>query len=98
MTFIQLIDFESDRETELEALIDSWRGQTEGQRFTANSITSRDRDRPDHYVVIVEFDSFEQAMKNSNLPETQQFAAKMAELCKGAPRFTNLDEIRRDKA
>lgn len=98
MTFIQVIDYQTDRGSEIEALLDEWRDSTEGRRSTANSVTSRDREHPDHYVTIVEFPSYEEAMENSSLPETQQFASRMAALCTGAPQFVNLDEIRRDKA
>ena len=98
MTFIQVIDYETDRGEEIEALLEEWRTATEGRRSTALSVTSRDRDRPDHYLTIVEFPSYEAAMENSNLPETGAFAAGMAKLCKSEPKFVNLDEIRRDEA
>lgn len=98
MAFIQVIDFESERGEELQRVMDEWREATEGRRSTATTITCQDRERPDHYVTIVEFPSYEQAMENSNLPETQDFSARMAALCKGEPRFVNLDEIRRDKS
>ena len=98
MTFIQLIQYESDRGSEIEALLDEWRGSTEGRRSTASSITCQDREHPGSYVTIVEFPSYEAATENNNLPETQKFSARMSELCKGTPRFVNLDEIRRDKA
>lgn len=97
MTFIQVIDYESDRGEEIEALLDEWRADTEGRRSTGLSISGRDRDRPDHYLTIVEFPSYEVAMENSALPETGAFAARMAELCKGEPVFVNLDQIRRDE-
>jgi quinol monooxygenase YgiN len=97
MAFIQVIDFESDRGDELQRLMDEWRDATEGRRSTISVSTYQDRDRRDHYVTIVEFPSYEQAMENSSLPETQGFSARMAALCKGDPRFVNLDEIRRDK-
>ncbi|MDQ6850285.1 MAG: hypothetical protein M3070_10040 [Actinomycetota bacterium] len=98
MTFIQVIDYTTDRGEEIERVLDQWREATDGRRSTASAITCRDRDRPDHYVTIVEFSSFEQAMETSKMPETQQFANRMTELCKGEPQFLNLDEIRRDKA
>lgn len=98
MTFIQIIDYATDRGSEIEALLDEWRDATEGRRSTASSITCRDRDRSDHYVTIVEFPDYDVAMTNSALPETQRFAERMAALCKGQPTFVNLDEIRRDKA
>ena len=98
MTFIQVIDYESDRSEEIEALFDEWRAATEGRRSTSLSISCRDRDRPDHYLTIVEFPSYEVAMENSNLPETGAFAERMTALCKGEPKFVNLDEIRRDES
>ena len=97
-TFIQLIDYSTTRGAEIEALLDEWRDSTEGRRGTASSITCRDREQSDHYVTIVEFPSYEDAMRNNELPETKQFAARMLELCEGDPIFVNLDEIRRDKA
>ena len=98
MTFIQVIDYKTDRGTELERVMDEWRDATEGRRSTVTAITCRDRARPDHYVTIVEFPSYEEAMRNNDLPETQEFSARMAALCKGQPSFLDLDEIRRDKA
>lgn len=98
MTFIQVIDYTTDRGEEIERVLDEWRAATEGRRSTASAISCRDRDRPDHYLTIVEFPSFEQAMENSKMPETQQLANRMAELCNGEPKFLNLDEIRRDRA
>ena len=50
-------------ETRVEA---DWRVSTEG----GHVVTCRDRDRPDHYMTIVEFASYEVAMENSDLPET----------------------------
>ena len=98
MTFIQLIEFESDRDSDIEALVDEWRDATEGRRSTASAVVCRDREHSDRYVTIVEFPSYEAAMENSELPETQRMSARMAQLCKSAPRFVNLDEIRRDKS
>ena len=99
MAFIQVIDFESERGEDLQRVMDAWRNATEGRRrSTLTVITCQDRERPDHYVTIVEFPSYEQAMENSNLPETRDFSARMTALCKGEPRFVNLDEIRRDKS
>lgn len=97
MSFIQVIEFESDRGDELKALLDEWRQSTEGQRTTIVGSTGRDRDRPDHYMTIVEFSSYEEAMANSDLPETGQFAERMMALCKSEPRFVNLDVIMRDE-
>ncbi len=97
-TFIQVIDYRTSKGAEIEALMDEWRDSTEGRRSTANAVTCRDREQDGHYVTIVEFPSYEAAMRNNELPETQSFAARMRALCDGEPRFLNLDEVRRDKA
>ena len=43
------------------------------------------------YVQIVEFPSYEDAMSNSNLPETAAFAERLGKLCDGPMEFRNLD-------
>ena len=42
---------------------------------------------------IVEFPSYEEAMENSNRPETAAYAEKMMALCEGEVTFRNLDVI-----
>jgi hypothetical protein len=46
-------------------------------------------------VQIVEFPSYEEASANSELPETAEVAARLAELCDGPPTFRNLDVARK---
>ena len=50
-----------------------------------------------YYVQIVEFPSYEEAMANSELPETGEFAAKLATLCDAPPTFRNLDVTREEQ-
>ena len=52
-----------------------------------------DRDKPGRYFTIVEFDSFEDAAKNNDLPEVQEMAGKQMEIAKGEPTFYNLDVL-----
>ena len=52
-----------------------------------------DQDRPGHYYTVVEFDSYDAAMKNSARPETSEFATRMAALCDGPPTFRSLNLI-----
>ena len=92
--FIQIIEYSTDRPNEVDALMDEWVAATEGKRTVTHDLHTRDRDRPGTYVDIVEFPSYEQAMRNSSLPETQRVAAKMRELCDSDPRFLNLDVLR----
>jgi hypothetical protein len=92
--FIQIIEFQTSKFDEVKALGDQFRQQRMASgdgSAPRRAYFTADRDRQGHYVNIVEFDSYEAAMENSNRPETSQFAAKMAELCDGQPRFYNLD-------
>jgi hypothetical protein len=94
--FVQLMEFTSNREEEIEDLENRWEEQTEGKRTANRSVIVRDRNRPDHYYAIVEFPSYEEAMRNSELPETQQFAQRMAALCQGDIRYVDTDVVRDD--
>lgn len=97
MAFIQIIEFTSSRFDEMEALMDDWLKQTEGKRKSSRGTITKDRDRPNTYVQVVEFPSYEVAMENSNMPETVAFAEQMGKLCDGPPKFLNLDVVRTDE-
>ena len=94
MKFIQIIEFSTSRADELDAMLDEWLDKTQGKRTATRGVEARDRDRPNTYVQIIEFPSFEDAMANSELPETAEVAARLAELCDGPPTFRNLDVAR----
>ena len=94
MKFIQIIEFTTSRADELDAMLDEWLEKTQGKRTATRGVEARDRDRPNTYVQIIEFPSFEDAMANSELPETAEVAARLAELCDGPPTFRNLDVAR----
>ena len=94
--FVQIIEFQTSRIEEVEALGRPSRTEgTTAPTFRRISATA-DRDRPGTYFTIVEFDSYESAMENSNRPETSDFAAKMAALCDGPPVFRNLEVMWED--
>ena len=97
MAFVQIIEVKTTRMSEIQKIMDEWMAATEGKRKAQRSMLTKDRDRPDTYVQIVEFPSYEAAMANSQLPETSHFAGKLAELCDGAPSFRNLDLQRVDE-
>jgi hypothetical protein len=79
------------RPDDVEALVDEWRASTDGNRTARRGTFTQDRDRPNTYVQIVEFPSYEDAMANSDLPETAGFAGRLAGLCDGPMAFRNLD-------
>lgn len=92
MTFIQLVDAHSDRFDEIRALAAQY--DENGDRGTVRrSIVTRDRQDERRFVVVVFFDSYESAMENSNRPETNEFAEKMAALVDGPPTFHDLDVV-----
>ena len=93
MTFIQLIEFQTSRIDEVDAALDEFLAAQDRVGPSSGKQTV-DRDRPNTYIHIVEFPSYEEAMANSESPETQAFAAKMAELCDGPAIFRNLDVMR----
>lgn len=93
-SFVQIIEWQSTRMDEVRALGESRRDDMAGTGDGPSRITiTADRNRPDHYMTIVEFASYEQAMRNSNHPTTSEFAARMAELCDGPPTFHDLDVV-----
>jgi len=94
MTFIQVMEYQTTHPRQVEALMDEWVTATEGKRTATHDMHTEDRDRPGRYVDIIEFPSYELAMRNSELPETQQIAAQMRELCTDDVRFMNLDVLR----
>jgi hypothetical protein len=91
MSFIQIMEFKTTRPEEIEALASEWEALTAGRRTAQRGTLTKDRDRPDTYVQIVEFPSYEDAMANSDLPETASFAERVNKLCDGPMVFRNLD-------
>ena len=93
--FVQIIEFETSRRDEVEALGHEIRDRLDDGRPSSpkRSTIVADRDRPNYYLNIVEFDSQEAAMENSSRPEVGEFAARMAALCDSPPKFYNLDVI-----
>lgn len=94
--FVQIIEFTTTRIDEIRALSDDYRNtrvaDADGSPPLRGTVTA-DRDRPNTYLNIVEFDSYEDAMSNSNDPRTADFAEKLVKLCDDPPKFYNLDLV-----
>ncbi|UPK73875.1 hypothetical protein MU582_15725 [Nocardioidaceae bacterium SCSIO 66511] len=91
--FVQLIDSHmSDVDTALSELHKEYERAADGKHTVRRAITARDRDDSTHLVSLVFFDSYESAMQNSELPETQEMSAKMNALVDDVE-FQNLDVI-----
>jgi quinol monooxygenase YgiN len=97
MKFVQIIEFQTSRIDEIMALDSKWREATAGKRTATAMNITRDRDRPNTYVWMIEFPSYEDAMRNNDLPETQQIAEQMMKLSDGPAVFRNLDVVEQRK-
>ncbi len=93
MSYIQIIEMHTKDYEALEAQGQEYFAATEGKRTVQRSFVTRDRNDPDHYVLVVFFDSYEAAMENSNLPETAAMAEKQRAILDGPPTFYDLDVI-----
>lgn len=76
MGFVQIIEFTTSDIDAVRNLDGEWEKATEGKRTARRQLLTRDRNNPDRYLALVFFDSYESAMENSNLPETQAIAEK----------------------
>jgi len=91
--FVQIMEFDTSRIEEVDALSRQLEKEA-GDAFLARKGTiTEDREQRGHYYVIVEFDSYEEAMKNSEDPVVNEYAAELGELLDGPPTFRNLDVI-----
>jgi quinol monooxygenase YgiN len=90
MKFVQLVEFSSSRVDELRQLSQEVPRPEGG---SVHGLVCGDRDNEGRFVVIAEFPSYEEAMRNSERPEVSDFAKRMAELCDGPPTYRNLDVI-----
>ena len=88
--FVQIIEIKTSRIDEVDALIQEMRAGGGPMPMVRATMTA-DRDQPDRYLSILEFESYEAAMENSSRPETAEVAEKMASLCDEPPKFRNLD-------
>lgn len=94
--FVQIIEMTTKKIDEVRALVDRMQEERKaaGDPLPATmSVFTADRDRPNTYLAIVEFPSYDVAMANSSHPATQQYSANLAALCEAPPLFRNLDVV-----
>jgi hypothetical protein len=89
--FVQLIEFDTDRIAEWDAIVDRWAAAIGAQRTVRWSILGTDRDRPGHNVAVVEFPGHTEAMANSGHPATAAFLKELQSISSSEPQFRNLD-------
>lgn len=93
MTFMQIMTFSTSDIEQVSAMHDHWRQATEGKRTLRREILARDHERPGRYVALAFFDSYESAMQNSQLPETEAAAELFQKLSDEPMTFRNLEVI-----
>ena len=92
MAFVQVIEFRTTHFDEMREVAEEWETATEGKRTgRAAAFCAAIATTPGRYFNIVFFDSFEDAMANSALPETDALSSKMMGFADGPPTFYNLD-------
>ena len=92
MGFIQIMQYRTSNIEAMKKLEEDWREATEGKRTVRREVLAQDRSDPSRYFSIVFFDSYESAMENSNLPETQAAAKKFDDVTEGVT-FYDLDVL-----
>jgi hypothetical protein len=71
MAFVQIIEFRTSDIERARQINDEWWRATEGKRTVRRELLACDHSDPSHCFAVVFFDSYESALENSNLPETQ---------------------------
>jgi Protein of unknown function (DUF1059) len=89
--FVQLIEFDTDRIAEWDAIVDRWATAIGTEHTVRWSALGTDRDRPGRHVAVVEFGGYAEAMANSGHPATAAFLKELQAICTSEPRFRNLD-------
>ena len=93
MGFVQIIEFRTSKIDDMRAVGDEWEAAAGADSKARRRVLCRDRDTEGRYFNIVFFDSYEEAMENSDLPATRELSEKMMALADGPPTFFNLDVV-----
>ncbi|MFD7159458.1 hypothetical protein ACFV9C_33000 [Kribbella sp. NPDC059898] len=96
--FVQIIEYRTSKPDEVAALMNEYRAKRAAENegpTPVGGLTCADRDDQGRYFAIVEFNSYEEAMANSQRPDTTEMSERMMELCDGPGTFYNLDLLDR---
>jgi hypothetical protein len=102
--FSQVISVRTGDSEALVQLLADWdelQSTVDVMGYTGTHVLA-DRDDPGHYLVVAEFSSvdpdvpaFEEALRNNERPETQEWARRLLELVDGEPVYSHFDELYR---
>ncbi len=93
MPFVQIVEFTTDKIDDMREMGRKYQEESGGS--PGKAAVYKDRDKPNTYLVVAEFESYEKAMENSERPETQALAEEMGRLASGPASYRNLDELER---
>ena len=92
--FVQIIEWKTSKlDGVMMAFNEDWRQRYPDMGPTRVMVTA-DRDNEGTYLTVVEFPSYEAAMKNNDDPATAEFAEHMKLFSDGMLMFRNLDLLR----
>jgi hypothetical protein len=97
VTFIQLIEYRTTQPEAVDELLSQWIADSGGRRTATRTRVGRDHHDGDHFVEILEFPSYDEAMRNSEMPETNGIHERFVQLCAEPPRFVDLDVVREEQ-
>jgi hypothetical protein len=92
--FVQIMEFDTSRIDEVDALSRKMQEERGDALLARRGTITADRERPGHCFLIVEFDSYEVAMENSEDPVTGEYSAKLGELLDGPSSSTTWTSCR----
>jgi hypothetical protein len=104
VNFTQTIAVRSDDPQALVDMLAEWDANQAGADIMGYMGTHllADRDRPGCYLIVAEFGvvdpdvpAFDEAMRNSERPETQAWATRLLAVIDGEPVYRHYDEIYR---
>ena len=93
MRFVQTISVRAGDGDALANLMTEWHSSQAG--VAPGYLGSRllaDRDDPGRYLIVVDFSSAEEAARNNDRSETQEWGARLTDLVDGDPAFGNFDQ------
>jgi hypothetical protein len=93
MSFVQLMEYKATDPAEVRRIHDEWAQSTEGKRNARRLLLTKHHEDADRFCELVFFDSYEEAMENSDLPETQRFAERMKGVIDGDVSYVDLDVV-----
>lgn len=91
--FVQVIEYTTSRQDDIDAFMRDWR-QRHPVMGPARATVTVERGAPHKHLAILEFASYEDAVRNDEDPATQEFAAFMRSACDGPPVYHDLDVLR----